>query len=76
MGLGIVYTFLWEPLALYLGVWSFSEEKIIGITLFNFPLEELLFSILITATISSAVLFFMHSLKYGGLKRIFRKNTP
>ena len=69
---GILYTFIVNPIATYFRIWTISSDKIIGIMVLGFPVEDILFFALVGITISSATLSFVHSLKYGRLKRIFK----
>ncbi len=56
---GIIYSFITEPFAASWRVWFFSESKVLGLWIFNFPIEESIFFMLISVAISSAVLVFI-----------------
>jgi len=70
VGIGIIYQMLTDPIAVLWHVWFFSKDKTIGLWLFNFPVEETFFIILVTIAISSATLTFIHYQEKGKLKRL------
>lgn len=57
--LAVVYQLIADPFAENSKAWFFSEDKILGIWIFNFPLENILFFILTSLATSSAVLTFI-----------------
>lgn len=57
--IGAVYQLIADPFAEYWGAWFFGENKILGLRLFNFPVENVLFFVLVSIAISSAVLSFI-----------------
>ncbi len=67
---GVLYNFLTNPIATNLRLWTVSPEKTLGIVVFGFPLEDVLFFALVALAISSATLSFVYSLKYGKLRKI------
>lgn len=56
---GIIYQLIVDPFAEGWDAWFFSPDKILGIWIFNFPVENTIFFALVAATISSAVLAFL-----------------
>jgi lycopene cyclase domain-containing protein len=56
---GLVYL-IWDIVATERGDWSFNEKYLLGVTIFNLPLEEVLFFI----TIPYAVIFLFETAKY------------
>lgn len=72
----VIYQLIIDPFAESWNAWHFSSEKILGIWILNFPVENTLFFILTSTATSSAVLTFIYYKKTGKLerklKRIFR----
>ncbi|RJQ37513.1 lycopene cyclase domain-containing protein [Candidatus Parcubacteria bacterium] len=57
---GVLYQLVTDPFAEHWGAWFFSEDKILGFWIYNFPVENVLFFFLVSIAISSAVLVFIH----------------
>lgn len=71
--IGIIYQIIVDPFAESWGAWFFTEEKILNILMLNFPVENLIFIILISIAISSAVLTFINYQETGKLNRFFKR---
>jgi len=71
--IGIIYQIIADPFAESWGAWFFTEEKIIGVWILNFPLENLIFIILVSIAISSAVLTFIYYQETGKFNKFFKK---
>lgn len=48
--------FIWDQISVRLGIWSFSDEKIIG-TLFGIPIEEYIFFIFVPVLVITVYTF-------------------
>lgn len=70
---GVVYQLTFDPFAESWQAWFFSEDKILGLWLFNFPLENVLFFLLVPIAISSVVLTLIDFGKTKKLAKSFRK---
>jgi len=70
--IGIILQLITDPIALGLNIWSYSPEKVIGIWILGFPIEDVLFFILVPFAISSAVLIFIHCQMTGKWDRFFK----
>lgn len=66
--LGIIHQFVSDPFAESWGAWFFNSEKILNVWILNFPLENVIFVILVSFVISSAVLTFIHYQEEGKFK--------
>lgn len=53
---GVLFQLISDPFAEAWDAWLFSSDKILGIWVFNFPVENLLFFILVPLCIGSVVL--------------------
>ena len=71
--IAIVYTIISSYFAQRLHAWFFNEDKILGIYILNFPVEDVIFAVLISITIASAVLVFINYQESGKIKRIISK---
>ncbi len=69
---GVLYAILVNLVPTYLRIWTISPNKILGIIMFGYPVEDILFFALVALAISSATLSFIHSVKYGKLGKIFK----
>lgn len=61
-GIIVIYQILTDPFAEIWKAWLFSNDKILGLWLINFPIENTLFSALVSIAVSSATLIFIHKL--------------
>lgn len=64
---GALYHFPTYVLAERWGNWFFSDDRVLGLQVLGSPIEDLLFAVLISIAISSAVLVFIHRRQYGML---------
>ena len=71
--IGVIYQFIIDPFAGSWGTWFFTKEKILGIWILNFPIEDLIFIILILIAISSAVLTFIYCQESGKFNKLFKR---
>jgi len=55
----VIFSIFWDFLAVYLGVWYFPPDKNLGIIVLNFPLEEVLFMILVSLLIALTTIVMM-----------------
>lgn len=53
---GIIFQLVADPVAEAWHAWFFSPEKILGVWVFNFPIENILFFILVPLAISMFVI--------------------
>ena len=53
---GILYQLIADPFAEHWQAWFFSKDKVLGLWIFNFPIENTLFIMLVSLAISSAAL--------------------
>ncbi|MBI2547488.1 MAG: hypothetical protein HYW23_03515 [Candidatus Aenigmarchaeota archaeon] len=53
---GIISTLIGEPIALQLGIWSYSSEKTFGIYVFGAELETLIYAMFVFVAIASATI--------------------
>jgi lycopene cyclase domain-containing protein len=60
IGLPLPFFILWDMIAAHRGYWNFNPEYITGIMVYNLPVEEVLFFIVIPF----AALFTWESVKY------------
>lgn len=58
--IGVIYQIIADPFAEKWGAWFFTKEKILDIWILNFPIENVIFMILVSIAISSAVLTFVY----------------
>ena len=56
LAFGIVYQLIADPFAEGWRAWFFSDDKVLGLWVLNFPIENVIFVVLISIAISSAVL--------------------
>lgn len=56
-----VYVCIADYFGVKWGTWDYGQDKILGIWVLNFPLEDFLFAVLSSFTVSSAVLSFIHN---------------
>ncbi len=63
--IALVYLQLPNIIAHLWDAWFFNQEKVLGIWIFNFPIEDLLYEILVAIAISSGVLTFIYFQKHG-----------
>ena len=68
--IAIVYQLIVDPFAENWHAWFFSHDKILGVWIFNFPVENILFFVLISVAISSAVLSFIYHQKTGNFSKL------
>ena len=73
--IAIAYQLVANPFAENWNTWFFSDNKILGTWIFNFPVENILFIILISIAISSAVLTFIHYQETGKFDKIINRNN-
>ena len=71
--IGLIYTFISSPFAQLFGAWHYSNEKVLGVFLFNFPIEDLIFAALVSAAISSAVMVFVYYIQRGRFSNLFHR---
>lgn len=69
VSLAVIYQLIADLIAENWQAWFFSNDKILQIWIFNFPLENTLFFILTSFATASAVLTFIHLKK---IKKIFK----
>lgn len=72
LGVAIIalgYQLIVDPFAEYFQAWFFSEDRILGIWLFNFPIENVLFFLLVSIALSSAVLTLVNLQQVKGLAK-------
>lgn len=72
-GIAIVYQLITDPFAEIWKTWFFTKEKILGVWLINFPIENTIFFILVSIAVSSAVLAFINYEKSGRLAKRMHK---
>jgi lycopene cyclase domain-containing protein len=60
IALPLIVFLIWDVYAVHTGHWFFNSEYVIGIKLFNLPIEEILFFIIIPFS----SLFLWESVKY------------
>ncbi|MBI3619962.1 hypothetical protein HY214_02350 [Candidatus Roizmanbacteria bacterium] len=60
MIIAIIYQLIADPFAEAWHAWFFSENKVMGLWLFNFPVENIIFFALVSIAISSAVIAFIY----------------
>lgn len=73
--IALAYQLVTDPFAERWNAWFFSKDRILGIWVFNFPIENMLFFILISIAISSAVLTFIYYQRKGRFNRFFKQGT-
>lgn len=56
---GVAYQLFADPFAEKWNAWLFSQDKILGLWVFNFPIENTIFFVLVPIAISSAVLAYI-----------------
>ena len=71
--IGLIYQIIADPFAESWGAWFFREETILNIWILNFPIENLIFMILVSIAISSAVLTFIHYQETGEFDKILKR---
>ena len=71
--ISIIYQLIADPFAENWGAWFFSNNKILGLWILNFPIENMLFFVLVSIAISSAVLTFIHYEERGKFDKLFKK---
>ncbi len=71
--LGLVYQLISDPFAEAWGAWSFGEGKNLGVWVFNFPIENSIYSVLISVAIASGTIAFADYLDRGRLGLSFKK---
>ena len=71
--IAVIYQLIVDPFAENWNAWFFSSDKILGVWIFNFPLENILFFILISIAISSAVLTFIYYQERGKFNKLFKR---
>lgn len=57
--LAVVYQLISDPFAAAWKAWSFNKDKTLGIWLLGFPIEDMLFAVLVATAISSSVIGFL-----------------
>ncbi len=67
---GVLYQLIVDPFAENWGAWFFTDDRILGIWIFNFPLENIIFFALISAVVSSATLAFIYHFRK---KELFKR---
>lgn len=70
---GVIFQLIADPFAENWQAWGFSDDKILGLWLFNFPVENILFFILVPIAISSAVLTFIYYQETDKFNKLFKK---
>ena len=61
MSIGLVLALISDPIANWTDSWFFTKEKILGIYVINFPIEDIIFVLLVSFAISSAIIGFVYS---------------
>lgn len=56
---GLIYQLVADPFAEAWSAWFFSEDKTLGIRVFNFPIENILFFVLVFVAIASGTIVFI-----------------
>ena len=59
MAVAVLYQLFADPFAMKMNAWHFPKQKTLGLWIYNFPVEDTIFVIIIAAAISSAVLVFL-----------------
>ena len=62
-----------DPFAENWNAWFSSGDKILGVWIFNFPLEQPIFIILVSIAISSAVLTFIYYQERGKFDKLLKR---
>ncbi len=70
--IAIAYQFIVDPFAEAYKAWFFGEDKILGFWIFNFPIENILFFLLVSVAISSATLVFIDYEDTGKFRKILK----
>lgn len=70
---GIIFQLVADPFAENWRAWFFTKEKILGIWLVNFPIENTIFFLLVPLAICSACLTFIHYQETGKFDSLFKK---
>lgn len=60
--LAIIYQLIADPFAEAWKAWFFTKDKILDIWIFNFPLENMVFIVLVSIAISTATIGFTESM--------------
>lgn len=71
--IGIIYQIIADPFAESWSAWFFTKEKILNIWILNCPIENLIFMILISIAISSAVLTFIYYQETGKINKFLKR---
>ena len=69
--ISIVYQLIIDPPAEYFKAWFFSDDKILGCWIINFPFENMFFILSVVFTISSCVLMFIDLFKIRKIQEKF-----
>ena len=70
--LSLIYA-ITDAIAIYWKAWFFTDEKILGIWIINIPIEDVIFAVLVTIAITSAVLTFIHYKDVGKFSKMLQK---
>ena len=62
-----------DAIAIHWNAWFFTDAKILGIWIINIPIEDVIFAVLVTIAITSAVLTFIHYKDSGKFSKILHK---
>ena len=71
--IAVIYQIIIGPFAGSWGTWFFAKEKILDIWILNFPIEDSVFTILVSIAISSAVLTFIYYQEKGKFNKLFKR---
>ena len=73
MGGLFFYTLIVSTFAQSWGTWHYSSNRILGIYIVNFPIEDLIFAILVSIAISSGVLVFIYYKQKNKFYKIYQR---
>lgn len=59
----LLFSVPWDALAVHAHIWNFPKQNVLGIWIFNLPIEEFLFIIFVTVFYATVTLVVRHKLE-------------
>lgn len=70
--IGVFYLFIPNVVAHLWDAWFFNPQKTLDISVINFPIEDVIYEIIIITAITSATLMFIYYQEKGKFKKLLK----